>query len=123
MGAPLRSPRFWARVGAVVSLLLAGWFVWGMVVVLLWRREAYGVARVPVSPWPVVNALVFLALAVAAMRERERARPWMLGSGLITVMLSAIATRVNPWDWVAVALGALLAGCAVLWERAARAAA
>ncbi len=123
MGSQLRFPRFWARAGAVVSLLLAGWFVWGVVVVVLWRRTAYGVARVPVSPWPLVNALVFLALAVGAARERERARPWMLGGGLVTVLLSAIATRLNPWDWAAVALGALLAGCAVMWERATRGAA
>ncbi len=120
MNALLRSPRFWGYAGAFASLLLALWFIWGVVVVILWRQEAYGVSRVPISPWPLINAVVFLALAVAGLRQSERARPWMLGGGVVTMFLSAGAARVNPWDWAAVVMGALLALCAWMWERAVR---
>ena len=67
-----------------------------------------------------MNALAFLALAVAGVRLSERARPWMLGGGVVTMFLSAGAARVNRWDWAAVVMGALLALCAWMWERAAR---
>ena len=38
MNALLRSPRFWGYAGAFASLLLALWFIWGVVVVILCDR-------------------------------------------------------------------------------------
>lgn len=117
----MRSTRFWARFGGAMALLLSGWFFWSVVLVALWHRNTYGISRVPISPWAFVNGAIFLALAVGAFREREGARPWLLGSGLVTVLLSAAAMRMNRWDAVAVALGALLALSGWMWERAVRA--
>ncbi len=117
MRSLLRSTRFWARAGGAVALLLAGWFAWGLAAEALWRRRTPGTSWIPLDPWPLVNAAFFAAVGVGALRLRDRARPWMLGGGLVTVLLSAVATRVNPWAWAPAALGALLAACAFAWDR------
>ena len=117
--ARLQRWRGWPFVGGVTSLLFSAWFVWSIVLRERFLRSASftpNVARLPVPVWWYLFAALFAAVGVAALRRNPRAQPVMFGAGALSVVLSGLAVRANPWDLVGVALGAVIALAGWLWS-------
>ena len=109
--------RGWPLVAGVTTLLLALWFATSAMLVLWWRASlSFNVSRIPVDVWSYVQAVLFGAVGVAALRRRPRAQPWVLGGGALTVLLSGLAMRANRYDAVGVALGLLMVGSGLCWK-------
>jgi hypothetical protein len=109
--------RGWPIVGGAAAMLLALWFATSAALVLWWRAsQQLNVSRIPLDVWSYVQAVIFGVVAVGALRRRPRAQPWVLGGGLLTVLLSAGAMRSNRWDAVGVGLGLVMAIAGGLWR-------
>jgi hypothetical protein len=114
-GSPIKRDR-WALGGALAAFTLAAWFVWSVVIEWRWRLSLRHGGWIPINIWPLMQGLIFAAIGVGVLRERPRARPWLLGGGLVTVLLSALAAATNQWSAMAIvpALGMIV--CALRWK-------
>ena len=107
----------WPLVGGAAALLLALWFATSAALVLWWRStQTLNVSRIPLDVWSYVQAVLFAAVGVAALRRRPRAQPWVFGSGVLTVLLSAQALSINRWSVVPIGLGVLMAVAGACWK-------
>jgi hypothetical protein len=109
--------RGWPLIGGAASLLLSLWFATSAALVLWWRAsQQLNVSRIPLDVWSYVQALIFAVVGVAALRRRPRAQPWVLGGGVLTMLLSAGAMRTNRWDAVGVVLGLVMVIAGLGWK-------
>lgn len=106
----------WALGGAVASFALALWFFWSVVIEWRWRLSLRHYAWIPINVWPLAQGMVFVVIGAGVVRERPRARPWLLGGGLVTVLLSALAAATNKWSALAILPAVAMIVCALRWK-------
>lgn len=116
-GPPAKRDR-WALGGAVAAFALAAWFVWSVVIEWRWRLSLRHAEWIPINIWPLAQGLIFVAIGAGVLRERPRARPWLLGGGLVTLLLSALAAATNKWSALAIVPATAMIVCALRWKPA-----
>lgn len=120
--ASLQGWRGWPIVTGIFALCFSAWFVWSIVIREKFLRSASftpNIVRLPVPVWWYVFAVLFAVLGFTALRRHPRVQPILFGAGVLSVILSGLAVRTNPWDWAGVALGFFLALSAWFWSPAA----
>lgn len=109
--------RGWPIVAGIATLLLALWFASSSVLIQYWRAtNGINVSRIPIDVWSYVQALLFGIVGVGALRRRERAQPWVVGGGALSVLLSGAAMRHNRWDIVGVVLAVVMVVAGLRWK-------
>ncbi len=109
--------RGWPIVAGVATLLLALWFASSSALIQYWRAtNGVNVSRIPLDVWSYVQALLFGIVGVGALRRRPRAQPWVMGGGVLTMLMSGAAMRTNRYDAVGVGLGLAMVIAGWRWK-------